>query len=254
MNFDTLPMPIGENAPEGIDEFRIAAPTEIRDLLRQLEQAKIVLHLHGPNGSSLMTTLWEVDLMRQSVTLGADGSDLQIDRLLDCGEIVAVGFLDQVKVQFDLTGAMLVRAGRDRVLSAQLPQELYRFQRRDAFRVRPLSRGAPQVYLPHPSIPEMQLGLRILDVSAGGCALFLPEDVPPLAPGVRINGVRVELDAETDFHAGLMLHHVTAIHADSRGARLGCEWVGMSSDASRALQRFIDQTQKRRRQMVAGGD
>jgi c-di-GMP-binding flagellar brake protein YcgR len=45
----------------------------------------------------------------------------------------------------------------------------------------------------------MQLALRVLDVSIGGCALLLPADVPALEPGVTLQGVEIELDADTRF-------------------------------------------------------
>ena len=96
----------------------------------------------------------------------------------------------------------------------------------------------------------MQLALRVLDVSIGGCALFLPDDVPPLEPGMVMNQVQMDLDADTRFHANLRLQHVTALNPESKGVRLGCEFVNAGSDAERALQRYIDQTQKRRRLMA----
>ena len=49
---------------------------------------------------------------------------------------------------------------------------------------------------------------------------------------------------------GLMLHHVTSIQPGQRGVRIGCEWASLSSSAERVLQRYIDQTQKRRRQLA----
>jgi c-di-GMP-binding flagellar brake protein YcgR len=64
---------------------------------------------------------------------------------------------------------------------------------------------------------------------------------------VEIRGVHVELDADTHFDANLMLHHVTAMQSPSRAARLGCEFMHVPPQTERALQRYIDQTQKRRR-------
>ena len=151
--------------------------------------------------------------------------------------------------QFDLRQPILVRGARATTLQAQLPSELYRFQRRSSFRVRTLERHSPSAALRHPAIADMRLTLRVLDVSIGGCALFLPDDVPPFDAGVRLDGVRIELDAETRFIASLVMHHVTSIAPSSRGVRLGCEWVSLDGNAERALQRYIDQTQKRRRLM-----
>ena len=45
------------------------------------------------------------------------------------------------------------------------------------------------------------------------------------------------------------MQHATVLNPEARGARLGCEFVNLANDAERILQRFIDQTQKRRRLM-----
>ena len=111
------------------------------------------------------------------------------------------------------------------------------------------SGDAPLARPPHPTIPDTALALRILDLSVGGCALLLPQDMPMLEPGVLVNRVQLELDTTTRFECGLRLHHVTSIHCESSGVRLGCEIVRLGQDAERTLQRYIDQTQKRRRVM-----
>ena len=96
-------------------------------------------------------------------------------------------------------------------------------------------------------MPEMKLALRVLDVSASGCALMLPPDVPPLPLGSTVNGVVFELDSETRLEASLRLQHITSIAQPGVGVRLGCELRRLDPGAQRALQRYIDQTQKRRR-------
>lgn len=71
-----------------------------------------------------------------------------------------------------------------------------------------------------------------------------------LEPGVLLNGVDLDLDADTHIVAPLRLQHVTSLHLEARGVRLGCELVNASNESLRALQRYIDQTQKRRRLMI----
>ena len=122
---------------------------------------------------------------------------------------------------------MLVRGSRASALSCAFPRELFRFQRRDSFRVRAGdAQRSPQARLRHTEIPDLDLALRVLDVSIGGCALFLPDDVPPLRPGALLPGVLIELDADTRFHVNLRLQHVTAINAASArraaGLRRSC--------------------------------
>lgn len=245
---DTQPAPIG--ADGGLDPFaafRIEQPREIALLMRQLADAVVPVVLAGPEAVGFTTVLWSVDSAQGRLSFSADADSPQLQRLIDGGEATGVAYLDAVKLQFDLRHLILVRGAQHCALQADLPRELYRFQRRESFRVRTLDRGSPTAQMRHPSIPDMMLRLRVLDVSIGGCALLLGGDVPPLAAGVRIAGVHIELDPDTRFDADLMLHHVTAMHSPSRAARLGCEFMHVDPRAQRALQRYIDQTQKRRR-------
>ncbi len=233
----------------GLDEFRITAPREIVAILKQFQDGNVLLNLNGSNGAMLSTTLWSLDPARGQLSFSADANAPVTQRLIECDEAVAVGYLDSIKVQFDVQGLVLVRGVGGSAISARLPRELFRFQRRNAFRVRPLLRTSPVARVRHPTIAEMQLALRVIDVSIGGCALFLPDDVPAMQPGMVMNQVQLDLDADTRVLVNLRLQHVSVLNAEARGARLGCEFVQLGADAERTLQRFIDQTQKRRRLM-----
>ena len=232
-------------APGGLDEFRISAPREIAAMLRQLNDGSVPMNLNASDGSVVSGTVWAIDAERGSIGFSVDPGDPALHALLECDDVVVVGYLDSVKLQFDVSHLMLVHGARASVLNCSYPREMYRFQRRGAYRVRPLMRASPVARLRHTDIGEMQLTLRVLDVSIGGCALFLPDDVPPMQIGGVLNQVQIELDADTRFHVNLRLQHVTSLNSDSRGVRLGCEFVRADSSALRALQRFIDITQKR---------
>jgi c-di-GMP-binding flagellar brake protein YcgR len=245
---DTQPAALG--ASGGIDpyaDFRIQQPREIAALMKQLADSLVPVSLSGPEAIGYTTMIWTVDSAQHRISFSADPDSPQLQRLIEGEEATCVAYLDAVKLQFDVHHLMLVRGAMHCALQADMPGEMYRFQRRDSYRVRTYDRGSPTAQLRHPSIPEMALTLRVLDVSIGGCALLLPDDVPPIAPGLEIRAVHVELDADARFDADLMLHHVTAIHSPSRGARLGCEFMHVEPKTERLLQRYIDQTQKRRR-------
>jgi len=248
---ETLPMPLESLSASngGLDEFRITAPREIVALLKQFQDGNLLLNLNGSNGAMLSTTLWSLDPTRGQLSFSADALAPMTQRLVECDEAVAVGYLDSIKVQFDVQGLVLVRGVGGSAISARLPRELFRFQRRNSFRVRPLLRSSPVARVRHPVIAEMQLALRVIDVSIGGCALFLPEDVPAMQPGMVMNQVQIDLDADTRIVANVRLQHASVLNPEAKGARLGCEFVQLGKDAERALQRFIDQTQKRRRLM-----
>jgi c-di-GMP-binding flagellar brake protein YcgR len=246
---DTLPMPLGALNADSLDDFRITAPFEIAAMLKRLADGNVHVGLNTPNGGSIIATVWAVDPAHGVLSFSLAGHEPQLDAVVECDEAVVVGYLDSVKVQFDVDKLVLVRHGTTLALKCAFPRELFRFQRRNGFRVRPMVHTTPVATLRHPMLRDMQLDLRVLDVSIGGCALFLPADVPPLDPGVLMNGVVIDLDADTRVHTGLRLQHVTSLNLESQGVRLGCEMVGAAPEGLRALQRYIDQTQKRRRML-----
>jgi flagellar brake protein len=252
---DTLPMPLDAldalaATHGGLDDFRLTSPAEIASVLKTLRDGNLPLNLNAPNGSAVTVTLWALDPARGILSFSADAATPQLQRLVECDEAVVVGYLDSVKLQFDVSQLVLVHSGRASALNCAYPREVFRFQRRSGYRVRPLMRSAPTARLRHPTLRDMLLSLRILDVSIGGCALFLPDSVPAMAAGVLMNSVQLDLDADTRIHTGLRMQHVTSINPESKGVRLGCEMVDPASDGLRALQLYIDQTQKRRRLMA----
>lgn len=252
MNFEhTQPAALdGAGGSNPWSEFRVDLATERLRLLRELRDTSAPVILSTPDGSSLGTTLWAVDAGADRVNFSADPSSPQLAQLVEAAEIVAVAYLSSVKLQFDLTDLVLVRGPSSCALQCAMPQEVFRFQRRGAFRVRTTGRLSPLVKLRHPSVPEINLALRMLDLSIGGCALWMPQDLPPLQAGTAFGAVRVELDSDTHFDAELTLQHVSAGGGDERqaaGVRLGCEWQRLGGAAERVLQRWIDRTQQRRR-------
>jgi len=247
---DTRPAPLDAmGSDDFLAEFRVTDAGEIRALLKQLMDEVVPLNLSASDGSAYTTTLWTVDPASGRISFTADMMAHQVHDIVEADECAAVAYLDRIKVQFDVSDLVLVQGHKASVLQARLPREMFRFQRRNTFRVRTIERTSPTASFRHPGIPDMSLALRVLDVSIGGCALLQPANVPTLQPGAVIKGVRLSLDADTQIDAGLMLHHVTSTGAENGSVRLGCEIVGMNPTAQRALQVYIDQTQKRRRMM-----
>jgi c-di-GMP-binding flagellar brake protein YcgR len=247
----TSPAPLeGMSGKEALEEFRISSPRDVGTLLKQLLDGTVLLSMHGSDGSVFRSAIWTMDTARATIGFNADPNDPAMQSILHSQEIIVVGYLDNVKVQFDVHHPVLVHGNRASVLSCPFPREMYRFQRRNAFRVRPLVRNAPVARFRHPDQQDGEIALRIIDLSIGGCALFLPADVPVLSAGVQLAGVRMELDDDTRLEVQLRLQHVTSINNDGRGVRLGFEFVRPNGDTVRTLQRFIDLTQKRGKLMA----
>jgi c-di-GMP-binding flagellar brake protein YcgR len=256
---DTRPAEL--DAAGGTDpwgDFRVTQPPERLALLRALRDGNVPVALNTPHGASLTVMLWTVDADQARLNFSVEAGSPQLDELLQADEVVAVAYLESVKLQFDLQGLTLVRGAKSSALQCGLPREIYRFQRRNAYRVRPRGNHGPVAVFRHPALPDMRLSLRVVDVSIGGCALWLPPNVPALQAGTRVADVHLELDNDTRFVATVNLQHVSVqghgerAAAGEHGARLGCEWQALSPAAERVLQRWIDHTQRRRHLLALG--
>jgi flagellar brake protein len=251
-NFEsTQPAPLSKLTGRAIDEFRVDHPDEVLSLLRRLVDSAVLVQLSAPGGAAYTSTLWAVDAQARRISLDADAANPQIRALIEAGEATAVAYLDALKLQFDLHGMLLAHGNNASALQSVLPDVVYRFQRRETFRVR--ARDGAAAHLRHPASRSEVLTVRVLDVSVGGCALLLPAEVPPIEPGTSIDGVRIELDADTLFVAPLTVQHVSGgFGSTHRGSRLGCSFSTLDGSALRLLQRFIDVTQRRAKFLSLG--
>lgn len=245
--------PSARAADAALDEYRITSPVEVQALLEKIRDASTLVTLSGPDGHSYTTLLQSADAARGIICFGGESRHEGLRALLTSGEVVAVAYLDSVKVQFEVDGLVQVLAGDHDALNARYPQALYRFQRRSAFRVKPLLSSGPVALFAHPASPEHDLSLRVLDISLTGVALLLPEDVPTIPARSRIAHAQLRLDDETWLDVGLLVHHATPV-TEVRGIRLGCEFIGLDRDGDRSLQHYINQTQKRQLALAARKD
>ena len=241
--------------------YRISHRGERIRLLQKLcdEHTTVLLF---PLGQPLQSSLGGVPAQLQALDNAHNGMSWCVpaqhpglDGLLQAGSCEAVAQQDQIKLQFSLHSPLLVRAETSCVLQARLPDEIYRFQRRESYRVSSLERLAPTAHFRHPAMPDMQLALRLLDISLGGCALWQPADVPALQASTELAEVLIELDSLVRFKTRLVVQHVSPAgpaSAGPSGARMGCAWMALAGPAERTLQRWIEQSQKRQRWLSLG--
>ncbi len=243
MSIHEEPASLAREAEPG--EFRVQSPHEVQDLLRQLLDGQVRITLHSANGAVLNTRLCSIEAAHGAMGFDVPApQDPELQALLAADEVNATAYLDQVRVAFEIEGLVLTSGEGTAVLRAALPPTLYRFQRRQAFRVKPNTR-TPQARLKFREADETRR-LRIVDLSVGGLALMLPPgDAQTLADGAEIEA-QVELDRENRFRALLRLQHSSDTEAtdSASGSRLGFAWAKIDPAALRAVQLFIDQTQK----------
>lgn len=237
--------------------FRVTTAEARMRLLRNLRDRAVPVMLHSPGCAAVTTAIWSLDPVQRRLSFNANADAGRLARLVEADDVVALAYDEAVKLQFPVHGLMLVRGAAASALQCVWPDEIYRFQRRGAYRVRAPEHQVPLAHLHHPSDPDRVLALRIIDLSIGGCALWLPADEPPLQAGTALGQIQFELGPEIRFTAAATLKHATSMVGKpggpaDRGMRLGCEWRLLDGGAERALQRWIDQAQRRSRLLSLG--
>ncbi len=236
------------SVPEALpEELRVTSAAEIAAYLQQLQQDGASVRLDGPHGAGLSATIVALDPAADllGLALGTDPEGIS-QALVAEGEITAVAYLGTIKLQFDVEAPVLVSGEQGVVLRSTLPARLYRFQRRQSFRVQPASSTYPRVVLPGGAEPGR--ALRVLDICIGGLALAVPAGGPALPTGHVTTGLVLELDRISALKVSLLPHHLSPVSGDLHGLQqLGCAFVDLDATATRALQVYVDQTQKRRR-------
>src|SRR6478735_1195332 len=129
---ETRPAPLGGmSGTDDYDEFRVSSPRDIGLLLKQLVDGSVLLHLNSSDGHVFTSAIWTLDSGRGTLGFNADPNDPAMQSVLQSDEVVVVGYLDSVKVQFDVHNLVLVHGNRASVLSCPFPRVMYRFQRRN---------------------------------------------------------------------------------------------------------------------------
>ena len=244
---DTQPAPInhGDSAGEWA-RFRVRSASKLLTTLRELCRNDTPLVLGAPGGATLQVALWSVDDVNQRLHFKIDPESGAMNELSSGGDLWAAAYVDDDKVQFELARAKFGVNQGCQVLSADIPEHLYRLPRRHAMRVRRDDLRGPQARFAHPLTPEVPATLRVLDVSSTGCALLSPVGGPLLNVGLVLAQVEIELDDDTILFSDLLVHHITAHSRRDRSARVGCTWQGMPPAAQARLLEWIDRGRRRR--------
>lgn len=239
--------PETNQAGTDLASFRIDASPEVHGYLRDLMKGQVRIHLSSPGDLTLQTQIWAFDPAKDLLAFDLSTDTQVAEALRDSGEVTAVAYLDAVKLQFELENLVIVSDSDGKVLRTTVPRQMFRFQRRQAFRVQPTGNAYPRLVLNHPHEANMPLRLRVLDISIGGIAAQLPSEVPDFRLGTFIRDTILELDRETHLQTGVRLQRISRIEHGG-GTQLGFAFGELNAQAIRDLQVYIDQTQKRRRQ------
>jgi c-di-GMP-binding flagellar brake protein YcgR len=240
-----LPLP----ADEAIEPFRVAGTMAVRSLVRELLAARALVALFAADDPDLFIVTRILSLEADSLELEFDGDADRRRALLEAPYLTVVGAPGSVKIQFRLqnveTVQVPVKSGRpgNLLLTAGVPAEGWRVQRRNAFRVQPPVEDRATVFLRLPAKAEQACALT--DISVGGVALTWAAGDPP-ALGTRLRHCRIEAEGIVPIPCDLRVVRVDAADGGERPA-VSCEFESMPHTVARFAQLYVMDIEKRAR-------
>ncbi|MDH4190145.1 MAG: flagellar brake protein [Betaproteobacteria bacterium] len=235
-----------ETDSESLYRFEVRARPEVLALLRALRDKRALITAYFDAGTQfLVTSIIDVQQDFEDLVLGL-GKDLALNRrLLGASNIVFVGNLDNVKIQFETGRAEPLRSGGEQEFRVRIPEVLFRLQRRDHFRVptpvvRPLVCSAPA-----PGRENTRVELTVLDISAGGIGASVDPAQLDAQGGQILKDCRMELPQIGTLEVTIEIRHVREFtRAGRRRLRLGCRFVALSGSAAAMLQRYVTRQER----------
>ncbi|MGC9457575.1 MAG: flagellar brake protein, partial [Halothiobacillaceae bacterium] len=157
------------------------------------------------------------------------------------------GVLDSLLTWFHTDKLKTVHEGNDRYYVIPYPDELYRLQRRNAFRI-PLPRSmASQVEarIGEESTPvQRDIRTRIFDLSATGAAILVSQDDAEwLDVGTRLSGARLYVEGLLDIVVTMEVrNHRPGMKDDE--VLIGVHFESLGATEAHALQRAVMEIQR----------
>jgi c-di-GMP-binding flagellar brake protein YcgR len=230
--------------------YLVRSRREIASLLRRLVTRAQLVRLAIEGGSdTALTVLLEVDEDSGIVVIDCTRSATQ-NHLIASG--AGLGFdtaLDRIRIVFEAGHAEPCQYQDLPAFRIALPDSLYRLQRREAYRV-PLR--CP-IQIPYrtaqgPHLVEAELR----NISASGIAIVVDEVLDGTIGRVYPD-CRIALPGGEAIATALRIANIQKVALPGGGTtrHLGCEFLGMSSQALTALQRHLLWQE---RQQIARGD
>lgn len=187
------------------------------------------------------TRLLAYDALHRRLSLDIRPIAARLPALLEATDVLATSYMLGAQLQFELRRLRVARGAENDTLQAAQPQCILRINRRRSPRLR--LAGSPVAWLHAPAAADATPPLKLLDLSAQGCALLWSGSEPPPRAGTVFPHAWLELDADTRLELGLELMHATPLHdGGGPGLRLGLRITGLDLEAAALLRRLLGQT------------
>jgi flagellar brake protein len=237
-----------------LSSFNITSRFECLAILEKLRSNRTLLSvcsLDDPE-ESIVTQLLSIDLDASRLAFEFSQVDAHMNFIARHGKAIVVAIEENIKLQFIVTEIELGQDAKTPLLVADMPKSIYRIQRREAFRVRPLATHPATCLMPmqtrrqtmrsnqsKPVAPTLFDAL-VLDVSVGGLSLELFAFNDDLELGDTLDDCFLYLPGQTAFRCTLKICYLGSLDLTNKSYRIGAYFEGLPAESERAIQRYVN--------------
>ena len=189
----STPPPIELARDDGLEKFMLRGKRQIAQLLQELIDNRCLISAHTGGGHSFMTAVLRVDEDNERIVLDASPDAEANRRALAAERVQCVTVLDHIRIQFALAGLSSAQEKSHPALSAPIPKEMLRLQRREFFRLKvPLAHELTCVLAAEDLARKpVQVSTRVIDIGGGGIAVMVAPTAAELVIGGTLPQCRV---------------------------------------------------------------
>lgn len=235
------------------EKYAITSEQDIRSLLKRLMDQRSLFTAHFGEGRLFLLTALLGFAEDGGLYVDVSAEDEINARVRAAASLLFRSQLDHVEVRFRCGPAVPTEYEGMPAFHVPLPTQVRYLQRREFFRL-PIPVSQP-VHCEVPVAPAADgrprapMKLRVLDIGAGGLALWLPPgQETALEAGMRLEGCRLGLPEAGAIQLALQVRHVYE-HTDARGqprTQAGCAFLTPSPALQAMVQRYVMRVERER--------
>jgi c-di-GMP-binding flagellar brake protein YcgR len=243
-----IPLKIEILSSDKDEQYRITSPREIEFVLQSIVKSGSRIALYYSNTNEFILTH----------LLAVDASGLWLEQRPDSDEntpvltsdrLIFVSSHAQVKVQFVADGAVSATYKKMPAFFIELPESIYRLQRREYYRlITPVSNPLLCIIPGEQAVARQGHEVTIMDISGGGVGLTCAEQNLELIPGKTYENCKIDLHDIGEFIGTIEVKNLAVLSLPSGQTvrRAGCEFKNLDGTSTIMLQRYVTAMQRAR--------
>lgn len=228
---------------EKLTEFRLTSERLIRRLLGELAIKKALISLYSNEDPTVFIVSRIIAVEDGSIELEIQTEKARRASVLQHGYCTVVGYLEQLKVQFEATFIHVDPEAE--TVKCEVPGLLFRIQRRSAYRVRPPIGQPGQVAIRQE--PDQEHLYEILDLSATGLSFKRLVGNRSFELGELLEHARMELGPRVPVPCSFKVRAIVPLQTVTGlpdAWRIGCEFVNMPAEIERSVQVYVQDVER----------